>query len=76
LAAARSPAKDSGSAPSADVRATRHPGATSAGGRHAAEKYLKKFDLLVSQRLQRFLFLDAGERMGSLPTDIGKRVTT
>jgi hypothetical protein len=59
--------------PTADVRATRHPGATSAGGRHAAEKYLKKFDLLV---LQRFLFLDAGERMGSLPTDIGKRVTT
>jgi hypothetical protein len=62
--------------PTADVRAPGIPAPLQPHGRHAAEKYLKKFDLLVSQRLQPFSFLDAGERMGSLPTDIGKRVTT
>ncbi|MDF3084871.1 DUF746 domain-containing protein [Burkholderia sola] len=38
------------------------------------EKHLKKLDLFVSLLSRPISCVDAGERMGSLSTDIGKRV--
>ncbi|CAJ3575681.1 putative DNA-binding protein [Burkholderia pseudomallei] len=39
------------------------------------EKHLKKLDLFVSLLSHPISCVDAGEQMGSLSTDIGKRVT-
>ncbi len=40
-----------------------------------SEKHLKKLDLFISLLSQPISCLEAGARMGSLPADIGKRVT-
>jgi transposase-like protein len=40
-----------------------------------SEKHLRKLDLFISLLSQPISCLEAGERMGSLPADIGKRVT-
>jgi hypothetical protein len=58
----------------ADVRAPDVPALLQPHDQYAAARHLKKVDLFVSRLSQLFSFLDAAELIGSLSTDIGKRV--